>query len=413
MRYYTKSRIHVFSRRAIFSEGETALTPKERVIAALEHREPDRIPWGEHSIDYNVYEDILGRETLVQAKFRTTKALWEGRRDEVVECTKRDRIDLIRALEMDIVFVSRVPPKGHQPEPLDKVDDETYRNANGDLFRISATTHDLMCYKVNRPPAEPPKIEELEAELERAGSEAPSQPDESEWELVRHVVKELGDTHFIMAMSGDVGFASFGHTADERYLNLALYPEQSALLTKIQGTRVLKSLDLYRSLGIDGVMPCGDLGSSTGMLVSPKWYREHVWPWHKAYCDKAHGMGLKVLKHCCGNINEVVEDLATAGYDAYEGIQHSGGMDLRDLKKRVGDRMALWGGIWHEHIILGTTEDIRNDARYAFKHAGPGGGLIMGSSHSLAVDAKKENILEMKRVRDEWGVYPIDESRFV
>jgi hypothetical protein len=44
------------------------MLPRERVYAALEHREPDRIPWSEHSIDYNVYEDILGRETLVQTK---------------------------------------------------------------------------------------------------------------------------------------------------------------------------------------------------------------------------------------------------------------------------------------------------------------------------------------------------------
>ena len=46
------------------------MLPRERVFAALEHREPDRIPWGEHSIDYNVYEDILGRPTLVQAKMQ-------------------------------------------------------------------------------------------------------------------------------------------------------------------------------------------------------------------------------------------------------------------------------------------------------------------------------------------------------
>ena len=195
-------------------------------------------------------------------------------------------------------------------------------------------------------------------------------------------------------------------------MNLALYPEESALLTKIQGTRAVRGLELYRDLGVDGVMPCGDLGSSTGLLASPHWYREHVLPWHKAFCDQAHSMGLKVLKHCCGNINEIVEEFVAAGYDAYEGIQHSGSMDLRDLKQRVGDKLTLWGGIWHEHIILGTPEDIRNDARYAFKHAGPGGGLIMGSSHSLAVDAKKENILEMKRVRDEWGVYPIDEEKW-
>jgi uroporphyrinogen decarboxylase len=389
------------------------VTPRERVYAALEHREPDRIPWGEHSIDYNVYEDLLGRETLVQSKFRETKAYWDGRRDEVVEAIKRDRLELIRALEMDIVFVSRVPPKGYHPQPLEQLDEITFRDGAGDLYRLSATTHDLMPYRINRPPAEPPRIEDLEAQLERVEHEEVGRPDESEWEVVRHFLRELGDTHFLLVMSGDIAFPSFGHTEEDRLLNLALYPEQCALLTKIAGTWMVKGLDIYQGLGIDGVMPCGDLGHTTGMLASPKWYREHVWPWHKAYCDKAHAMGLKVLKHCCGNVNEVVEDLAAAGYDAYEGIQHSGGMDLQDLKQRVGDRMALWGGIWHEHIILGDVESIRNDARYAFKHAAPGGGFIIGSSHSLAVDAKKENVLEMKRVRDEWGVYPIEESRFV
>ena len=389
------------------------MTPKERVLTTLAHREPDRIPWGEHSIDYNVYEDILGRPTLVQAKFRQTKAYWEGRRDEVVESYKRDRLDLIRALEMDIVFVNRVPPKGYRPEPLEQLDEVTFRNKAGDLFRISATTHDLRPYKLNRPPAEPPDLEDLEAELERARTEPIPQPDPSEWELVDHAIAEMGQTHFIMLLTGDIEFPSFGHTDEERLMNLALYPEHCALITKIAGTRLVRRLEMYRGLKVDALMPCGDLGSSTGLMASPRWYREHVWPWHKAYCEKAHSMGFKVIKHCCGNINEVVEDLAAAGYDGYEGIQHSGGMDIRDLKRRVGDRMTLWGGIWHEHIILGTPEDIRNDARYAFTHAAPGGGFIMGSSHSLAVGAKKENILEMKRVRDLWGNYPIDPSRFV
>ena len=415
------------------------MTPKERVYACLDHREPDRIPWGEHSIDYNVYEDILGRETLVQAKFRQTQAYWDGRRDEVVECTKRDRLDLIRALEMDVLFVSRVPPKGYHPDPLERLDDTTYRDKGGNLFHVSATTHDLMCYRNVQPPAAPPDLDALRDTLDRVDDEPLALPDESEWELVRHAVAEMGDTHFIMLMWGDISFPSFGHTDEERYMNLALYPDHCALLTQIAGKRLIKGLDLLcgladargadvggkrpcdaspvppiqKNLGIDGIMPCGDLGSSTGLLANPRWYREHVWPWHKAHCDKAHAMGLKVLKHCCGNVNEVVELFPEAGYDAYEGIQHSGGMDLRDLKPRVGSRMTLWGGIWHEHIILGTPADIRADAAYAFAHAAPGGGFIMGSSHSLAVDARRDNLLEMKRCRDTWGVYPIDPKRFV
>jgi len=105
-------------------------------------------------------------------------------------------------------------------------------------------------------------------------------------------------------------------------------------------------------------IPWGDLGSSTNIMASPAIYREMVYPWHKLHAAKAHSLGLKVLKHCCGHIWPVIRD-------------------------------------------------IRNDARYAFANAAPGGGYIMGSTHSLAVDAKVENIMQMKRCRDEWGTYPI------
>ena len=387
------------------------MLPRERVVAALEHREPDRIPWGEHSIDYNVYEDILGRETLVQAKMKQTRALWEGRRDEVVACTKRDRMDLIRALDMDIVFVSRVPPKGHQPTPMEQLDEETYRDEKGNLFRVSATTHDLMPYKPNPDAYVAPTVTSLQEQIHRLHDEPLPDPEGSEWELVRHAVTEMKDTHFIMGFCGDLAFPGFGPTEEERLMSLVLEPEICRKIAELQGRRTVREVQVHAQLGVDGIMPPGDLGSSTGLLASPQLYREMVYPWHRAHVAEAHKHGLKVLKHCCGHTWPVIDELAEV-YDAYEGIQASAGMDIKLLKERVGDRICLWGGIWHEHIILGGVEDIRADARYAFEHAAPGGGYIMGSTHSLAVDAKPENILEMKRCRDEWGVYPIDPKRF-
>jgi len=387
------------------------MLPKERVYAALEHREPDRIPWGEHSIDYNVYEDILGRETLVQAKMRTTQAYWDGRRDEVVESYKRDRLELVRALEMDIVFVSAVPPKDYRPQPMERLDEETYRDEEGHLYHISSTTHDLMPYKRNVEAYVPPTLESVQEEIDQLEEEPVGEPTDSEWEFVRHAVAEMGDTHFVMLLCGDVAFPGFGATEEEFWMNLLLEPEICRKIAELQGKRLLRQIPLFAQLGVDGIMPCGDLGSSTGMLASPRIYREMAYPWNKAMADEAHRHGLKILKHCCGHTWPVIEELAEI-YDAYEGIQASAGMDVRRLKDRVGDRLCLWGGIWHEHIILGTPEDIRDDARYAFEYAAPGGGYIMGSTHSLAVDAKVENILEMKRCRDEWGVYPIDPRRF-
>ncbi len=384
------------------------MLPRERVFAALEHREPDRIPWGEHSIDYNVYEDILGRETLVQSKIKQTQAYWDGRRDEVVESYKRDRLDLIRALEMDIVFVSGVPAKGYHPRPMEKLDEETYRDGRGNIHRVSSVTGDL------RPLEEiisknytPPTLEGLQEQIDKVDDQPLGDPNDSSWEFVHHAVKEMKDTHFIMLTCGDIGFPGFGASEEENWMNLVLQPEICKKIAELQGRRLVRQVSLYAQLGVDGIMPCGDMGSSTGLLASPEIYREMVYPWHKAHVAEAHKHGLKVLKHCCGHVWPIIDQLAEV-YDAYEAIQASGGMDIKKLAERVGDEICLWGGIWHEHIIDGSIEDIRNDARYSFTNAAPGGGYIMGSSHSLAVGAKRENILEMKRCRDEWGNYPID-----
>ena len=175
-------------------------------------------------------------------------------------------------------------------------------------------------------------------------------------------------------------------------LDLCYLPAVEAL--ELFGSRALSPLELLRAL-----------------LRRAEEVEPRINAFTERYVEEAHALGLKVLKHCCGHTWPVIDELAEL-YDAYEGIQASAGMDIRKLKERVGDKLCLWGGIWHEHIILGSVEDIRNDARYSFEHAAPGGGYIMGSSHSLAVDAKRENVLEMKRCRDQWGSYPIDPAVF-
>lgn len=382
------------------------MLPRERVPAALNHREPDRIPWGEHSIDYNVYEAILGRSSFVQAKMRETQALWDGRRDEVVASYKRDRLDLVRALDMDILAVHSVPAAGVAPEPMEQIDEQTYRDRHGKLCQVSAITHDLLPLTEQSGGAFPADMAELESAVAALDSMPADDPGASEWDLVRHAVREMKSTHFILLLCGDVSFPLVGANEADGWMNLVLRPELGRKAAELAGRRLLRQLPLYARLGVDGIMPCGDLGSSTSLMASPAIYRDMVHPWHRRIVTAAHELGLRVLKHCCGHIWPVIDELAEL-YDAYEGIQASAGMDIRLLKERVGNRLCLWGGVWHEHLIHGTPHDIRADASYAFRHAGPGGGYIMGSSHSLAVGAQPRNILEMKRCRDNWGHYPL------
>ncbi|NUP99900.1 MAG: hypothetical protein HUU35_08600, partial [Armatimonadetes bacterium] len=368
------------------------MLPRERVFAALELRCPDRVPWGEHSIDHNVYQDFLGRPSWVQGKMKETLALWEGRRDEVVEGYKRDKIELVQALDMDLVSIGAVPPAGYTPTPMERVDEVTWRDGGGHLYRVSSATGNLMPYQRNTAGYRPPTVASVQAQIDALDEQPPEDPDDSRWELVHHVVREMKGTHFINLLTGDLAWPVFGATDEEQWMSLVEQPEVCAKLAELRGRQMLREVRVQAQLGVDGVMPCGDLGSSTSLMASPRIYREMIYPWHQAYVAEAHRLGLKVLKHCCGHVWPIIDELAGV-YDAYESIQASAGMDIGELKRRVGHQTCLWGGIWHEHIIAGSVADIEADARYAFSTAATGGGFIMGSTHSLAVGAKPENIV--------------------
>ena len=113
------------------------MTQKERVRAAIEHREPDIVPVGEWIIDYEPASLVLGRPTFVRGKANLAGALWDGRRDEIVDSIKRDTVELARRLDVDLVCADLVWPKGVQYERPEQIDHETWRDRNGNVLRYA------------------------------------------------------------------------------------------------------------------------------------------------------------------------------------------------------------------------------------------------------------------------------------
>ena len=222
----------------------------------------------------------------------------------------------------------------------------------------------------------------------------------------RYIIEKMKPTHFIAALGGGISFPKFGCTAEDQWISMIEQPEVCGKLAEYRCKSSIRTIRTYAALGLDGMIPCADLGNSMNLDASPETYREMVYPWQKLHVEEAARLGIKMMLHCCGHIMPIVDDIADL-YDAYEAIQISAGMDIGVLKKRIGAKTTLWGGIMHEHLNGGTREEIRSDARHSFSNAAPGGGYIMGSSHSLAVGAYIENVREMKQCRDEWGTYPI------
>jgi uroporphyrinogen-III decarboxylase len=84
-----------------------------------------------------------------------------------------------------------------------------------------------------------------------------------------------------------------------------------------------------------------------------------------------------------------------AGIDCYQSIQASAGMDLAEVKKYTYGRMAIWGGTLVENLVSGSSEDVRKNVKNALEIGPQGGGYIFGTSHSIAVGSKFENVMAM------------------
>ncbi|HID06034.1 MAG TPA: hypothetical protein EYP10_02685 [Armatimonadetes bacterium] len=360
------------------------MTGKERVLRALAHTEPDRVPVMEYIFEHGIIEQVLGRPSYWRGHFKEIRAYWEGRRDEVVESQKRDVVDFVRELNLDGVTVTMVPPKGFAPEPLQQLDENTWRDWRGNLYRYSPLTEDLMLMAPNAlEPQKPPENM----------WEPPEQIDPSEFELIDHVVEELGRTHFIIARIGRRATLSYPNPfgMEKWLLRLIDNPdgEREARIKSAENARWI--IDMLFERGVDTVFLEADYGSSTGPMMSPQMFRDVILPGLKVLCGHVKRHNAPVIFHSCGKNRPLLDMFIEAGIDCYQSIQPE--EDIVQLKHDFGDRLALWGGINIDTLVRGTPEQVRREVRDAILGCKSGGGFILGASHSLMTGTKAENYL--------------------
>jgi len=327
------------------------MTSKERVYAALEGRLPDRVPYAEFAVDFDTVERLLGRETYLRAKAKSQIAFWEGRRDEVAQSWLEDHIALQRKLPLDIVTFPmatwEMPPETDDPPPR-RVDATTWEDREGRVYRLSEATQDITCV---HDPVRDAKVFTA-AEFEADGE--PVRRDERSWAILDAVIREFKDEKFICGPSGgSVGIVLLGGM-ERGLLELAANPEAVRAATRSFVRRQNEADAVRIHPDSDAVMWDEDLGHKTGPLIGPAMFRDFFLEANKARARNVkERYGKKILKHCCGNINLLLDFFVEIGFDAYQSIQPTAGMDICRLKKDYGDRIALWGGVAVEHLVGG------------------------------------------------------------
>jgi uroporphyrinogen decarboxylase len=162
--------------------------------------------------------------------------------------------------------------------------------------------------------------------------------------------------------------------------------------------------NLERFLGavgdaIDIILFGDDLGSQGGPQISPAMYREYFKPCHKAMWGRTKELAdVKVMLHCCGGVRELLPDLIDAGLDAINPVQIScAGMDAAGLKSDFGNDIAFWGGGCDTQRVLplGTPADVRRHVQEQVTIMRPDGGFVFQQVHNILANVPVENIVAM------------------
>ena len=142
-------------------------------------------------------------------------------------------------------------------------------------------------------------------------------------------------------------------------------------------------------------------------VISPQLWREFIFPHMKEVCTELHHYcpEVKIYCHICGNILPVVNDLVETGLDCIGPLDPLGHFTSAQVRKIVGERVSLLGGVNTLSFIQNSPEEILEEARRCIQGAGKNGGYILSSGCVIPRGASKANLKALKIAVEKYGVY--------
>jgi uroporphyrinogen decarboxylase len=146
------------------------------------------------------------------------------------------------------------------------------------------------------------------------------------------------------------------------------------------------------SFDIDAMIFGDDWGMQTGLIMGPRAWHEFIEPRIRKMYDLVRSKGKLVFIHCCGKVDMVFPELIECGVDVFNPFQPEV-MDVFDVKRKYGGRLSFFGGVSVQRTLpYGTVAEVREEARHLLEVVGRGGGYIAAPSHAIPADAKPENV---------------------
>jgi uroporphyrinogen decarboxylase len=406
------------------------MTPRERVRAALERREPDRVPidlgsMGPTGISVRAYKNLCAYLGI----------RCECRVFDPVQQIAVPGEEILERFHVDLRAVVPAPRRWREEEiehGLTCLVNDAWRPVTlpdgskivyeGDEILFRKPRGGLYYDHVHWP-LEKASIEDLDSFTWPAPFSFYKLPDTGDLgvylgglgEEARRLRESTGCA-LVGSFGGSIYEAATGLVGYERFFRDLI--ENRAFIEKLFDRLLRANLEYakrYLELAgefLDVIMVGGeDIGTQRGLEISPALYREVVKPRQKElWSFIKRNSGAFIVVHCCGSMGEIVGDFAELGVDAVNPVQVSAeGMDSRKLKERHGGAMAFWGGgcDTQKALPFGAPEDVREEVKRRVKDLAPGGGFVFSQVHTIQADVRPENIVAMFDAAYEFGRYPI------
>ncbi len=355
------------------------MTSKERVLTALKHEEPDRVPI------YNTFTPTVGIEiakVFSSADNRSQRSYGYELDTKLHDC----------------VFVELGVMIGFYFD-LSK---ESYVDRWG--IKWKKICNNFECYmEMNEPP--------LKEAKDIYHYQFPDLEGEPCYDELKAVCQKYGKDMAVIGGSVSLFENSWYLRGFQNFLtDLVLNKDEAnCLLDRVMEYNLQLGLKIIDE-GVDILFTGDDFGMQTGLIISYDMWKELFYPrWKRLFWEfKKRNPDIKIAYHSDGYIIPLIDDLIEIGLDILNPVQPDC-MDPAFLKKRYGKSLAYWGTIDVQHTLsFGSPHDVNNEVKERLKTVAPGGGLLLGSTHNVQMSENAiKNVIEFYKVVKKYGSYPI------
>jgi hypothetical protein len=404
---------------------------KERVVAALHHQEPDRVPIWELGFHNAVARRLMGRDVLhAVGGGRTTRAVLlanaagqEARRaiirrivDDTLTFTAHMGYDMVRLRPTDFLTPVAFGSGNWSPNALLEV---AINEVAPGVWRVIHPASGLWSEHRYNDDAE--TLADADDAIKQGGIDAfrhyvevletqpidlTSPPLLDALDGIRQAVTHPAARDIFVLGWGDVCYP--GATAHVAVFleAMALAPDLVERYMELTTEGIVALVAAQANLGIDGVTGGNDWAFKTGPMFSVRHLRRFIAPYLKRIVDEAHKHGLPYIKHGDGDLRTHLPVLVDeVGIDGLHAIEPNANMDIVDLKHRYGDRLALLGNLDCDLLVRGTPNQIDAEVARLMREVAPGGGYVFSTSNSVLSDVPLENVKAMDAAARRYGVY--------